>query len=68
MKRFTVSFLLFAAFLFGTQCAVATTLFVGSCKTASYPTISAAVAAAPSGATVEVCAGIYPEQVVISTS
>jgi Periplasmic copper-binding protein (NosD) len=44
----------------------ATTLTVGGCKPHSYSTISAAVAAAPAGATVQVCPGTYPEQVLIS--
>jgi hypothetical protein len=44
----------------------ATTLTVGGCKAHSYPTISAAVAAAPAGATVQVCPGTYPEQILIS--
>jgi hypothetical protein len=43
----------------------ATTLTAGGCKAHSYSTISAAVAAAPAGATVQVCPGTYPEQVLI---
>ncbi len=35
-------------------------------KLASYQTIQAAVNAVPSGSTIEVCPGLYPEQVVIS--
>src|SRR6202162_5946177 len=42
------------------------TEYVGTCKAGSFPTIGAAVAAAPSGATILVCPGIYPEQVTIT--
>jgi len=43
------------------------TSVVGTCKPSlpSYANISAAVAAAPTGATVQVCPGTYPEQVTI---
>ena len=41
---------------------------VGSCQPGSYPTISAAVAAATPGTIIKVCPGTYPEQVVIATS
>jgi hypothetical protein len=45
-------------------------LYVGDCKPGqdNYGTISAAVAAAPVGATVYVCPGVYPEQVNIGTA
>jgi len=51
------------------QALAQTTLAVGSCTTfPSYPTIQQAVnAAPPSGATIEICPGVYPEQVVIKT-
>jgi parallel beta-helix repeat protein len=66
MKR--MLFLLSTGLLLGTQCALATTLIVGTCRPGThFTTISAAVAAAPSGATVEVCPGTYSEQVQIST-
>jgi hypothetical protein len=47
----------------------AKTVQVGTCMTnlQSFPTISAAVSAVTSGATVDVCPGNYPEQVTIST-
>ncbi|HEV2489895.1 MAG TPA: hypothetical protein VGT03_08810 [Candidatus Acidoferrales bacterium] len=68
MKRFSFLVVLAMGFLFGTQCALATTLLVGTCrKGAHFTTISAAVAAATTGATVDVCPGTYPEQVIIST-
>jgi len=49
--------------------ASAETEAVGDCrpKLVSYPTISAAVAAVPSGSTVLVCPGTYPEAVTITT-
>ena len=48
--------------------ALGQTLVVGTCKTASihYSTIQAAISAAPTYATVLVCPGTYPEQVVIT--
>ena len=56
--------------LFASTVSAATpTLTVGTCLGASpYTTISAAVAAAASGATVQVCPGTYPEQVTITKS
>ena len=43
---------------------------VGGCKTGSsyvnFTTISAAVAAVPAGATIQICPGVYPEQVTIT--
>jgi hypothetical protein len=43
---------------------------VGGCKTGSgyvnFTTISAAVAGVPAGATIQVCPGVYPEQVTIT--
>lgn len=44
----------------------ASTSYVGTCHTPSYSTISAAVAASPAGATIEVCPGTYPEQIVVT--
>lgn len=69
MRRFNLSVLLSVGFLLGSQCALATTLVVGTCRKATvhYLTISAAVAAAPIGANVDVCPGTYAEQVIIST-
>jgi hypothetical protein len=46
--------------------AAASTYYVGSCKSGSFPTISAAVKAAPAGSTILICAGNYSEQVIIS--
>ena len=46
--------------------AFASTLYVGSCHTPSYSTISAAVAAAAPGATINICPGRYPEQIVLT--
>jgi len=46
----------------------ASTSYVGTCHSPSYPTISAAVAVAPAGSVVDVCPGSYPEQVFITVS
>ena len=41
-------------------------VIVGDCKAGTkFPTIQAAVNAAPSGSTIQICPGTYPEQVVI---
>jgi hypothetical protein len=50
------------------QPLLAATVQVGGCKPnlANYPTISAAVIGAPSGSTIQVCPGTYPEQVTIT--
>jgi pectin methylesterase-like acyl-CoA thioesterase len=45
--------------------ATAATLRVGTCPGANFSTIQAAVNASASGDTVQVCPGIYPEQVII---
>jgi len=45
----------------------ATTLWVGGCHAGSYPTISAAVAVASPGTTINVCPGYYAEQVTITS-
>lgn len=55
-------------FLLVSSSFAATTLYVGSCHKPSYTTISAAVAAAAPGSTVDVCPGTYPEQVFITQS
>jgi hypothetical protein len=56
----------------GAQRAAAATLLVDDnhveCPTAPYTTISAAVAAASPGDTIQVCAGAYPENVTIPTA
>ena len=58
----------FVLVLLAAQSLMAATYYVGNCKVHSgyYTTIQAAVSAVPSGSTVEVCPGIYYEQVVIS--
>jgi hypothetical protein len=59
--------LLAACFL--AQAAHAAPFVVGTCMSGThFTTISAAVAAAPSGSTIQVCPGTYPEQVTITTS
>ena len=69
MKRVIATALFTVAMIFGGQPVMATTFAVGTCrpKLPSFTTISAAVAAVPPGSIVEVCPGIYPEQVTIST-
>ena len=70
MSRFKVRFLVAAALLLAACPTFATNTQVGGCKGKSiltFPTISAAVAAASFGATVFVCPpGPYPEQVIIT--
>jgi hypothetical protein len=61
---YVVLALLFVAFA---GPAFATTAVVGNCAVGfSYPTISAAVAGSPAGATIDICPGTYPEQVLIT--
>jgi hypothetical protein len=48
--------------------ATASTYYVGSCHANSFSTISAAVAAVPAGSILNVCPGVYSEQVIISKS
>lgn len=51
---------------FVVQVAQASTEVVGTCRPGkSFTTIQAAVNAAPSGSTIDICPGIYPEQVTI---
>ncbi|HSY30468.1 MAG TPA: right-handed parallel beta-helix repeat-containing protein [Verrucomicrobiae bacterium] len=58
--------ILAASMCFAGQAVQASTEVVGNCKAGeSFPTIQAAVNAAPSGSTIDVCPGIYPEQVLI---
>jgi Right handed beta helix region len=55
------------AISFAGQPAHASTVVVGGCKPSltSFATIQEAVTAAPSGSTIDVCPGTYPEQVTI---
>jgi hypothetical protein len=66
MRRFHSALFVLVLVLLAAQSLMASTHYVGSCKTGAYPTISAAVAAVPAGSTIEVCPGTYHEQVVIS--
>jgi hypothetical protein len=55
------------ALCFAGQAALASTVVVGTCKTGvQFATIQAAVNAAPTSGTVDVCPGTYPEQVKIT--
>lgn len=69
-KRTSVflSLVLVLAACFAGQTALAATVEVGTCisSLAHFTSIQAAVAAAPSGGTVEICPGTYYEQVVIT--
>src|SRR5262252_4749749 len=51
-----------------TASALGITYQVGTCRQTLiiFPTISAAVNGVPSGSTIEICPGTYPEQVVIT--
>jgi hypothetical protein len=66
MKGQRICRLLISGLLMLGSRAYATTLYVGTCHSSSYSTISAAVAAAPAGATIDVCPGTYAEQVFIA--
>jgi len=68
LTHFMSMFLLSIAALLVPHSIMATTYWVGTCHSPSYPTISAAVAAATTGDIVKVCPGTYPGQVVIGTS
>ncbi len=58
--------ILVASVCFVAHAAQAATFVVGTCRAGrSFTTIQAAVTAAPSGSTIDVCPGIYPEQVMI---
>jgi hypothetical protein len=65
----TRSLLLFVSALVLATCpAMASTYYVGTCHTKSFPSISAAVSAVPAGSVIDVCPGNYVEQVIISKS
>jgi len=57
-----LAFTIFAAI----SANAAGTVFVGGCGTPSFPTIQDGVNHATAGATVDVCPGTYPEQVIIN--
>src|SRR6266436_5892664 len=54
--------------LLASYSAMAGNFAVGTCKPrlTSFSTISAAVAGVPAGSTIQVCPGVYPEQITIS--
>ena len=68
MARFTVACVFMAALL--VQPLKAATHYVGTCRTGSFQTISAAIndPNTVSGDTIDVCPGAYQEQVIISKS
>jgi hypothetical protein len=70
MSHLRTSLLSAAALLLGTHLALASNVAVGTCKPSlpSYPSISAPVAGAPAGSTVEICPAAYYEQVFINQS
>jgi hypothetical protein len=66
MKR---SLLLLVSALVLAACpAMAKTYYVGTCRTGSFASISEAVKSVPEGSIVDICPGIYYEQVIISKS
>jgi hypothetical protein len=70
MSRPRVLFMLAIGLVLAVHPMLASTVAVGTCKPSltSFTTISAAVVAVPSGSTVQVCPGTYPEQVAIAQS
>jgi len=68
LKTVCESYLLVPILFILASNSIAATLYVGSCHSSSYPTISAAVAAATAGSVIDVCPGTYPEQVFITQS
>ena len=68
MFRLRLWFLLALVPLVGAHSLMAVTVAVGGCKPKliSYPDISTAVGSVPPGSTIQVCPGVYPEQVTIS--
>ena len=67
MRRFHVALSAFVLLLAPQSLvAVTQTFFVGTCRIGAFSSISAAVGAVPAGSIVNVCAGTYSEQVVIS--
>jgi hypothetical protein len=68
MSRLNILFLFVAVFFFGNHSAFATTYAVGTCEPhlTSYSTISQAVGIVPPGSIVDVCPGIYTEQITIA--
>jgi hypothetical protein len=48
------------------QPLVATTYYVGTCKTGAFGSIQTAVNTVPAGSIIDVCPGTYAEQVIIS--
>jgi hypothetical protein len=57
---------LILALCFGGRSASAATLTVGLCQPGGYSTIQSAINAAAAGDTMNVCAGVYPEDVAIT--
>jgi hypothetical protein len=66
MSRFNLVPLLILAVFVSAHPTLASTYYVGSCKSGSFSSISAAVGAVPAGSTILVCPGIYAEQVEIT--
>jgi hypothetical protein len=68
MSYLRLLFLLTVGLLLGVSPTLAANYAVGTCKPSlpSYATISAAVSTVPTGSTVLVCPGTYPEQVTIA--
>ena len=62
MRRFQFAWLTLVLFI--GQPLLAKTYYVGTCKTGSYSTISAAVASVPAGSIVDVCPGTTPSRLI----
>lgn len=66
MQRCYVILPVFVFFLLVAQSLFAGTYYVGTCAKGAFSTVSDAIAAAPAGSTINVCPGLYIEQLVIS--
>jgi len=66
LKPFMIGVPVFLSFAFGAGRLSAATHRVGPCSGSQYGTIGAAITAAQPGDMIEICPGLYPEQLVVS--